>query len=407
MHPTKKRTVTGLPDPQPDHAVRMTKFARECTSKMTELTKKLEVSLGPDTGDLCMRLGLHSGPVTAGVLMGEKSRFQLFGDTVNTASRMESTGEKNRVQLSKSTADLLIEAGKSYWVKPREDLVHAKGKGQVQTFWLVESRGRGVHANNSINHETGSVLRRAPPRTRSALSSGVPVRGLQRGNSENLSRRSNTSAISQGPELNDRREERLIQWQVELFAGLLKKIVAAREEKEKQGNNDTEESENIEASENPFAGGEVSNLDECHVWTEELSNASESVARPSDRFSQHRDLGFKKPTRQPSLSSVTAMKSSIHSKSWNGSKSLNDSSTASFGLNSNNDIGQIVFDEVAEMITLPKFSPEAIKALEHSDDVDLGETVMHQLKDYVSTIAQLYRQNPFHNFEHASRKYRD
>jgi hypothetical protein len=50
---------------------------------MNEVTKKLEVSLGPETGDLCMRFGLHSGPVTAGVLRGEKSRFQLFGDTVS------------------------------------------------------------------------------------------------------------------------------------------------------------------------------------------------------------------------------------------------------------------------------------------------------------------------------------
>lgn len=44
----------------------------------------LERELGPDTADLALRIGLHSGPVTAGVLRGQKSRFQLFGDTVNT-----------------------------------------------------------------------------------------------------------------------------------------------------------------------------------------------------------------------------------------------------------------------------------------------------------------------------------
>lgn len=69
--------VTGLPDPQPDHAVRMTKFAREIMIKAEDVTKDLEVTLGPDTGDLRLRVGINSGPVTAGVLQGEKSRFQV------------------------------------------------------------------------------------------------------------------------------------------------------------------------------------------------------------------------------------------------------------------------------------------------------------------------------------------
>ena len=61
----------------------MVKFARDCLTNMRTLTKELEVELGPETADLRLRVGIHSGSVVAGVLRGEKSRFQLFGDTVS------------------------------------------------------------------------------------------------------------------------------------------------------------------------------------------------------------------------------------------------------------------------------------------------------------------------------------
>jgi class 3 adenylate cyclase len=73
--------VTGLPEPRKDHAVVMVKFARDCRTQFNVLCSILESSLGPETGDLLLRIGVHSGPVTAGVLRGQKSRFQLFGDT--------------------------------------------------------------------------------------------------------------------------------------------------------------------------------------------------------------------------------------------------------------------------------------------------------------------------------------
>lgn len=72
--------VAGVPEPQDDHVVRMAKFTRECVRAFCRMTRQLERKLGPDTGDLQMRFGLHSGPCTAGVLRGERSRFQLFGD---------------------------------------------------------------------------------------------------------------------------------------------------------------------------------------------------------------------------------------------------------------------------------------------------------------------------------------
>ncbi len=82
--------VTGLPDEREDHAITIAKYAVKCMLKFNVLTKSLEANLGPGTASLGMRFGLHSGPVTAGVLRGEKSRFQLFGDTMNVVSTVKS-----------------------------------------------------------------------------------------------------------------------------------------------------------------------------------------------------------------------------------------------------------------------------------------------------------------------------
>jgi class 3 adenylate cyclase len=81
--------VTGLPTPQVDHAIIMTRFAIEMLETLqSDLKTTIAPELGSDSLSLAMRVGIHSGPVIAGVLRGNKARYQLFGDTMNTGMLM-------------------------------------------------------------------------------------------------------------------------------------------------------------------------------------------------------------------------------------------------------------------------------------------------------------------------------
>jgi class 3 adenylate cyclase len=130
--------VTGLPDPQPNHAEVMATFCIECLRSLVSLTGKLSDRLGDDTLNLSMRFGLNSGPVTAGVLRGMRARFQLFGETVNLAAHMEHTGLPGRIHVSSETARHLYACGKGSWLVPRLDAVPAVGNNglSVDTFWV-------------------------------------------------------------------------------------------------------------------------------------------------------------------------------------------------------------------------------------------------------------------------------
>lgn len=196
--------AAGLPDPRDDHAIAMARFAKDCLDKMLEIVERLELTLGPDTGELSMRFGLHSGPVTGGVLRGDKSRFQLFGDTVYMAAKIESTGRKGRIHLSKETAKLLIDADKSNWVRTRDDLVSIKGKGEIQTYWFVVGKQGQSNLSKSQRAKLG-------------------------GSEHKRDNSARALATSQSLDLGAK-SDRLVEWNVDVLAKCLRQIVAMRTE---------------------------------------------------------------------------------------------------------------------------------------------------------------------------------
>jgi len=346
--------VTGLPEPSKDHAVRLSRFASECILVMHNACQRLEAQLGPGTGDLTLRVGLHSGSVTAGVLRGQKLRFQLFGDTVNTAARMESHSRDNMILCSQATADFLTTAGKSNWLTARDDHIQVKGKGPLQTYWC-----RPTRKLPPISDHRSSLLLRT-----SSMSS---VRSLASIDSEYSSHNSsalNSSQFSDQGRARDWgntsincfiptripreekrrcRETQLINWNVKILATSLEKVVARRRALEqRQGS-------------------------------------------PSDSNRKQHSL----PT--PSHCNGT------------------DEKNCSCQEYEYNETGEIApFKEVTEIIELCRFDRNigdhdtSFSNYQSSEDSLLNDTILNQLRDFVTRIAKMYKDVPFHNLEHAS-----
>lgn len=115
----------GVPEPSDDHA-------HAAVDAAVDMCKALEEMHEKTGGALRMRIGIHSGPIVAGVIGLRKFTYDLWGDTVNVASRMESTGAPGRIHVSAATADLIRQ---DFQLESR-GFIEVKSLGQVETFFV-------------------------------------------------------------------------------------------------------------------------------------------------------------------------------------------------------------------------------------------------------------------------------
>lgn len=200
---------------------------------------------------------------------------------MNTASRMESTGLSNTIQISEATAKLLRASGKEAWIRPRSDAIDVKGKGVLQTFFLRDTLG---------DADDASVI--------SSQSSGD--RGFDQYDQQ-------------------AKKSRQVQWTVEVMGGLLKQVRSKR----------------------------------CNGLGSE-NNSSDTT------------------------------------------KTLEELSARE---------GATVLDEVQEIVHLPGFD-STTKRTSDCDNTELGPGVEEELEEFISCVADLYNNNPFHStFTESSSRY--
>jgi adenylate cyclase len=130
--------AAGLPVPAPDHAVRAAHMALDMIESLARFNERSGHSLQ-------LRIGINSGAVVAGVIGRHRFIYDLWGDAVNIASRMESQGVAGRVQVTEATRKLLAEP----FVLEERGTIAAKGLGDLYTWFLVGRSGKAPESSSA------------------------------------------------------------------------------------------------------------------------------------------------------------------------------------------------------------------------------------------------------------------
>jgi class 3 adenylate cyclase len=120
--------VCGLPNVDPDHAIKTIQAAIEIRDWMVK-----------NSGRFQIRMGVHSGPVVAGIVGVKKYAFDIWGDTVNTAARMEQNSEAGKINISGTTYELI----KNKFDCEYRGMIRAKNKGEIDMYFVNSTLKKG------------------------------------------------------------------------------------------------------------------------------------------------------------------------------------------------------------------------------------------------------------------------
>jgi adenylate cyclase len=147
--------AAGVPSPRPDHARALALMALDMQLAMRSVDEVGHLGL-------TLRVGINSGPVVAGVIGRKRFLYDLWGDAVNTASRMESHGTSGRIQITRATKELLED---EFVCEPR-GTIPVKGKGEVETWYLVARRANAQLTEPESGPTTVADSRPCPTKER-------------------------------------------------------------------------------------------------------------------------------------------------------------------------------------------------------------------------------------------------